>query len=386
MGRWPCQPHPQPPAHHPPPAWGTPLPCTEEHKQPCQTSRRTQPAWNIQNTGSGGTGTGRPDAGPVRREKVQALLPPFPDRFPRAPADEGRGGGGAPPVPGPQGPPYPPAPHPGGPPSHPNQVAWGCPGFWREDQPTAPLQAQPGSCWGLRGDPGPPRSCGTKAGRGACCHAGAARSHGPPPRPRRTTPGTISIGGGGWGLATLTQPTFGFQERKKDRVCYFPATHSSFLCDVCTVRHTRYEKYIHASLMRPVSFTWTGEVHVQGLPPTSLFSPSPPRPRGGNAWCPQPSHLAARALRENQPGLREPGPPASPQRPPAGGPHLCYLCPRNAPCLTQLCSRTFSESLCRSHQEQKERPLPLGSGKHQKGHQGAERMPAASLPPTPSCA
>lgn len=50
----------------------------------------------------------------------------------------------------------------------------------------------------------------------------------------------LEAGGGGRRvLATLTQPTFGFQERKKDRVCYFPATHSSFLCDVCTVRHTR---------------------------------------------------------------------------------------------------------------------------------------------------
>lgn len=95
---------PAPPPHPlgaPPPTWGTPLPCTEEHKQPCQTSRRTQPAWNIQNTGSGGTGTGRPDAGAVRGEKVQALLPPFPAWPPCAPADEGRGG--APPVPGPQG-------------------------------------------------------------------------------------------------------------------------------------------------------------------------------------------------------------------------------------------------------------------------------------------
>ena len=119
----------------------------------------------------------------------------------------------------------------------------------------------------------------------------------------------------------------------------------------------------------------------------TLLSPNPSRPREGNAWCPQPSHLAARGPQENRPGHSEPGPADSPQRPPAGGPQLCYLCPRNAPCLTQLCSRTFSESLCRSHQEQKERPLPLGSGKHrEKGHQGAERVPAASLPPTPSCA
>lgn len=122
-GRWPCQPQPPPLGAPPHPHGAPPFPCTEEHKQPCQTSRRTQPARNIQNTGSGGTGTGRPDAGAVKREKVQAPLPSFPDWSPRVPADEGHGRGAASPPRASGCPPYPPAPHPVGPPSRPNQVA-----------------------------------------------------------------------------------------------------------------------------------------------------------------------------------------------------------------------------------------------------------------------
>lgn len=236
MGRWPCQPHPPPPGRPPHPRGAPPSPALRNTNNLVRRPEGHSPPGTSRTQGQAGQGQGGQTRGLSGERRCRPCSHPFltgPHVLLQMK------GGGAPPVPGPQGPPYPPAPHPAGPPSHPNQVAWGCPGFWREDQPTAPLQAQPGSCCGLRGCPGPPRSCGTKAGRGACCHAGAARSHGPPPRPRQTTPCTISIGGSGWGLATLTQPTFGFQERKKDRVCYFPATHSSFLCDVCTVRHTR---------------------------------------------------------------------------------------------------------------------------------------------------
>lgn len=181
--------------------------------------------------------------------------------------------GGLPPLPGPQG-------------AHripqhltqsghlPAQTRWPeyAPGFGGKTSLQIPCKLSMAAAGGW-GGPRPTQELWDKGRQGSLLPCWGGKR--PWPSTQATTdPLHNGIGGGGRVLATLTQPTFGFQERKK-RVCYFPATHSSFLCDVCTVRHTRQEKCIHASLTRPVSFTWTGKVHEQGLSATSLLSSDP---------------------------------------------------------------------------------------------------------------
>lgn len=217
---------------------------------------------------------------------MQALLPPFPDGSPRAPADEGRGDTSRPRASGPTVSPSTPHSRPTFPPK---PGGLGMPRVLEGRPAYSPPASSAWQLLGAEGGPRPTQELWDKGRQGSLLPCWGRTQ--PRPSTQATTDDPLhnSIGGGGWGLATLTQPTFGFQERKKDRVCYFPATHSSFLCDVCTVRHTRYKKYIHASLM--------------GL--------SPSRGRGKSTCkvSPQPassSHPVLPGQGEGTPGARSP--------------------------------------------------------------------------------
>lgn len=137
--------------------------------------------------------------------------------------------------------------------------------------------------------------------------------------------------GAGFGYSDSAHVWISGKKKKTGFVTFLLHIPLSYVMFVQLDTQGRKNVYTHRSRGRSPSRgqgKFTGKVSP---PPASfpqsptLLSPNPSRLRGGDAWCPQPSHLAARGPRENRPGNREPGPADSPQRPSAGGPQLCCV-------------------------------------------------------------
>lgn len=171
-------------------------------------------------------------------------------------------------------------------------------GFWREVTPTVPCKVRRAAAQRPRPLDAHPRLQGQRQDRkpAASLREGPLAMAEPcQPGPPPLQPEDDSASAGVW---TWEKRNMGF-------IPFFQYK-SSFVFNIYTIKHTRYEKYIHTLLISPLSAfsTLTRKVYVQGpacQPP--LFScplqpnspsgmSSPSRPRGRKAPHTQPRHLA----------------------------------------------------------------------------------------------